>query len=196
MHDHSITDALHKFLAQYDEKKVVGIMGSHALERGKQVYTDMTTISKILTEAGYLLVSGGGPGAMEATHVGAWFAGSPEKNLNEAIKILSKAPVNSHPLLLSAAFEVFEQFPETRYQSVCVPTWFYGHEPPTPFATHIAKYFANSVRKEGLLAIANGGIIFSRDSAGTMPEIFQELAQNHFETFGAASPMVFYEKEY
>jgi hypothetical protein len=29
-----------------------------------------------------------------------------------------------------------------------------------------------------------------------MQEIFQELAQNHYETFGKASPMLFYEKEY
>jgi predicted Rossmann-fold nucleotide-binding protein len=196
LHDHSITDALHKFLAKYDEKKVVGIMGGHALERGSRIYTDVAIISKELTEAGYLMVSGGGPGAMEATHVGAWFAGRSDEDLNQALQILSKAPIYSHPLWLSAAFEVFELFPETKYQSVGVPTWFYGHEPPTPFATHIAKYFANSVREEGLLAIAKGGIIFSRGSAGTMQEIFQELAQNHYETFGKASPMVFYEKEY
>lgn len=196
LHDHSITDALHKFLDRFDPLKVVGIMGGHVLERGSRVYLDMARISRELTELGYLMVSGGGPGAMEATHVGAWFAGRPDNDLLTANDILSTAPRYDHPLWLAAAFEVLERFPETHYQSVGVPTWFYGHEPPTPFATHIAKYFANSVREEGLLAIARGGIIFSRGSAGTMQEIFQELAQNHYETFGKASPMVFYEKEY
>ncbi|MFZ5429244.1 MAG: LOG family protein [Bacteroidota bacterium] len=196
LHDHSITDALHRFLDEFEDRKVVGIMGGHILERGSRVYTDMARISKELTESGYLMVSGGGPGAMEATHVGAWFAGRSDEDLEDACRILSEAPRYDHPNWLSAAFRVFEKYPETQYRSVGIPTWFYGHEPPTPFATHIAKYFANSVREEGLLAIARGGIIFSRGSAGTMQEIFQELAQNHYETFGKASPMVFYEKEY
>jgi predicted Rossmann-fold nucleotide-binding protein len=66
---------------------------------------------------------------------------------------------------------------------------------PTPFATHIAKYFANSVREEGLLAIAKGGVIFTPGSAGTMQEIFQDLAQNHYQSFGVSSPMVFMDKK-
>jgi predicted Rossmann-fold nucleotide-binding protein len=196
LHDHSITDALYKFLSKFHERKVIGIMGGHSMPRGSAVYMDIALMARELTEAGYLMVSGGGPGAMEATHVGAWFAGKPEAELETACKILEKAPRYDHHLWLSAAFEVLEKFPNPAYPSVGIPTWFYGHEPPTPFATHIAKYFANSVREEGLLAIAKGGIIFTRGSAGTMQEIFQELAQNHYETFGTASPMVFYDKEY
>ena len=77
-----------------------------------------------------------------------------------------------------------------------IPTWLYGHEPPTPFATKIAKYFANSVREDGLLTIAKGGVIFAPGSAGTIQEIFQDLTQNHYRSFGYASPMVFINKEY
>jgi predicted Rossmann-fold nucleotide-binding protein len=80
--------------------------------------------------------------------------------------------------------------------SLGIPTWFYGHEPATPFASHIAKYFDNSVREDGLLAIAKGGVIYTPGSAGTMQEIFQDAAQNHYETFGFASPMVFFGEEY
>jgi predicted Rossmann-fold nucleotide-binding protein len=36
-----------------------------------------------------------------------------------------------------------------------------------------------------------GGIIYTPGSAGTLQEIFQDAAQNHYETFGYASPMVF-----
>ena len=89
-----------------------------------------------------------------------------------------------------------EQYPKAKFDSLGIPTWLYGHEPPTPFATHIAKYFTNSIREEGLLAIAKGGVIFAPGSAGTMQEIFQEIAQNHYESFGYASPMVFLNKEY
>ena len=56
--------------------------------------------------------------------------------------------------------------------------------------------FRSSVREEGLLAIAKGGIIFAPGSAGTIQEVFQEAAQNHYVTFGNISPMVFLNQEY
>lgn len=45
--------------------------------------------------------------------------------------------------------------------SVAIPTWLYGHEPPNVSASLVAKYFANGVREEGLLAIAGNGVIFA-----------------------------------
>lgn len=199
LHDHSITDALYDFLNNYDEKKLVAIMGGHSLPRDNEDYIKAVKISKILTEKGYLMISGGGPGAMEATHVGAWFAGRKDEELDDALKILSEAKVYNDPNWLSTAFRVIEKYPSdenSKYKSLGIPTWLYGHEPPTPFATHIAKYFANSVREEGLLAIAKGGIVFTPGSAGTLQEIFQEAAQNHYESFGYASPMIFLNKTY
>ena len=47
-----------------------------------------------------------------------------------------------------------------------------------------------------LLAIAKGGVIYSPGSAGTMQEVFQDAAQNHYRTFGYESPMVFLDSEY
>ena len=90
-----------------------------------------------------------------------------------------------------------EQFPRVvETHDIGVPTWFYGHEPATPFAAHIAKYFDNSIREDGLLTIAKGGVIFAPGSAGTMQEIFQDAAQNHYCTHGYASPMVFLGTDY
>ena len=80
--------------------------------------------------------------------------------------------------------------------SLGIPTWLYGHEPPTPFATHIAKYFANSVREDGLVTIAASGLIFAPGSAGTIQEIFQDATQNHYATTGVSSPMVFLNSDY
>jgi len=91
------------------------------------------------------------------------------------------------------AFRVRARFPlldAARSRSLGVPTWFYGHEPPNPFATHVAKYFENSVREEGLLAIATHGVIFAPGNAGTVQEIFQDACQNYYTTMGPASPMV------
>ncbi|MDH5603331.1 MAG: LOG family protein [Cyclobacteriaceae bacterium] len=196
LHDHAITDAMYDFLEGYEEKKVVGIMGGHGLSRGEENFLLIAKISKKLTESGYLMVSGGGPGAMEATHVGAWFAGRSERDLQEAIRILAEAPDFKDKWWLDKAFEVLDRYPDSAYKSLGVPTWLYGHEPPTPFASHIAKYFDNSVREDGLLTIAKGGIIFSPGSAGTIQEVFQEATQNHYLSFEYASPMVFLNSRY
>jgi predicted Rossmann-fold nucleotide-binding protein len=196
LHDHSVTDALYGFLEGYKSTKVVAIMGGHSLLRNEAMFTTVAHLSKRLTEAGYLMISGGGPGAMEATHVGAWFAGRDDQDMLQGIKLLSKAPGYEDKLWLDAAFEVKALYPQSEYESVGIPTWLYGHEPPTPFATRIAKYFANSVREDGLLAIAKGGVIFSPGSAGTIQEIFQDATQNHYLSFGIASPMVFLDSHY
>jgi predicted Rossmann-fold nucleotide-binding protein len=63
-------------------------------------------------------------------------------------------------------------------------------EPISLFATHIAKYFSNSIREDGMLAVATAGIVFAPGGAGTMQEIFQDAAQNAYRTFGR-SPMAF-----
>lgn len=196
LHDHSISDALTEFLSQWEEKKIVGIMGGHSIRRNENAFAEVAFISKRLTEKGYLMVSGGGPGAMEATHVGAWMAGKSDNSLLNAISILSQAPAYTDAYWLDKAMEVIELYPHNQYQSLGIPTWHYGHEPSTPFASHIAKYFANSIREDGILTIAKGGIIFTPGSAGTLQEIFQEAAQNHYLTFGYASPMAFYNSRY
>ncbi len=196
LHDHSITNAIGDFLKNFKPKKVVAIMGGHGLSRADKTYQQIAEISRDLTEKGYLMVSGGGPGAMEATHLGAWLTGRSDRSLSTAINILKTAPLYNDKKWLSTAFEVLKKYPKSKYQSLGIPTWLYGHEPPTPFATHIAKYFANSVREDGLLTIAKGGVIFAPGSAGTIQEIFQDLTQNHYQSFGFASPMVFMNKEY
>ena len=196
LHDHSISDAMHDLLARYDEKDVVAIMGGHAMKRSDECYTKIACISKKLTEAGKLMVSGGGPGAMEATHLGAWMAGRSGDELRDALSMLACAPTFRDKGWLSSAFAVMDKYPQDKYRSLGVPTWFYGHEPATPFATDIAKYFDNSIREDSILTIAMGGIIYTPGAAGTLQEIFQDGAQNHYETFGYASPMVFFGVDY
>ena len=71
-----------------------------------------------------------------------------------------------------------------------IPTWVTAGEPISLFASHIAKYFSNSIREDGLLAVATAGIVFAPGGAGTMQEIFQDGAQNAYRVFGR-SPMAF-----
>lgn len=196
LHDRAISDALHDFLVDYDERRIVGIMGGHGLLRTDDYYRKVVDISKKLTEKGCLMVSGGGPGAMEATHVGAWMAGRTKEEVDQAMEKLSASPSYSDAGWLDSAFSVIDEFPQNNYNSLGVPTWLYGHEPATPFATHIAKYFDNAIREDGILTIAMGGVVYSPGSAGTMQEIFQDAVQNHYLSFGYASPMVFLGKKY
>ena len=196
LHDHSISSAMSEFVNRYEEKQIVAVMGGHALLRTDEAFAKIARISKTLTEKGKLMCSGGGPGAMEATHFGAWMAGYGEEEFEDALAMLTPAPSFRDPQWLKSAFQVRAKYPQTHFRSLGIPTWLYGHEPATPFATDIAKYFMNSVREDILLTIAKGGIIYSPGSAGTLQEIFQDAAQNHYETFGYASPMIFFGKEF
>ena len=200
LHDFSVTDALGEFLEEAPPRGVVAIMGGHDRRRDDPSYREVTHLARALTRDGFLLVCGGGPGLMEATNLGAYFAPRDEADLEAALTILSRAPDYHHESWLAEAFRVRDRFPledPKRARSLGVPTWFYGHEPPNPFATRIAKYFENSVREEGLLAIANHGVVFAPGNAGTVQEIFQDACQNYYRTYTAfASPMVLFGTAY
>ena len=200
LHDMAMTDAIEDFLKTHAAHgKIVGMMGGHSMKRSEPAYLKAATISRELTRRGYLMVSGGGPGAMEATHVGAWFVDRSDEELAQAVAHLAEAPSYKDKQWLAAAFRVMEQYPVQQgrsHFSLGIPTWLYGHEPPTPFASHIAKYFANSVREDGLVTIATAGLIFAPGSAGTIQEVFQDATQNHYATTGVSSPMVFLDEEY
>lgn len=196
IHDNSIADAVNDFLSSYDRFDVVAVMGGHAMARGDAEYLKVVRISKRLTECGKLMVSGGGPGAMEATHLGAWMAGRSEEELQDALDMLSCASSFRDDGWLESAFAVRAKYPQKLYSSLSIPTWLYGHEPSTPFATHIAKFFDNSIRENHIISVAMGGIIFSPGSAGTIREIFQDAEQNHYKTLGSSSPMVFLGRDF
>ena len=191
LHDNGIHVALNEFFKQYNSRLCLGIMGGHALLRTDPMYKKVVLLSKRLTEQGFIMLSGGGPGAMEATHLGAWLAGRSEQEVDAAVEILKVAPSFKDEGWLQTAFEVIKRFPQEKYHSLGIPTWLYGHEPSAAFATDIAKYFDNSIREDTILTVAFGGIVFTPGSAGTMQEVFQEAVQNHYLSFGYASPMVF-----
>lgn len=196
LHDHCIHTALARFFKEHDHRRCVGVMGGHALLRTDKMYRQIVLLSKRLTQEGFVMLSGGGPGAMEATHLGAWLAGRSEKQADDAIKMLTIAPSFKDAGWLSSAYEVIKKYPQSHHVSLGIPTWLYGHEPSTPFATHIAKFFENSIREDNILTLAFGGIIYAPGSAGTLQEIFQEAVQNHYLSFGFASPMIFLGKHF
>lgn len=196
LHDHSIDDALNDLLHDPSQpRRVVAIMGGHAMKRDQTFFRDVALMARALTRKGYYLATGGGPGAMEAGNFGAYMAPFEDEALDEALAILAQVTGYADAGYLELGYEVLERWPGGA-ESLAIPTWFYGHEPTNQFAVHIAKYFSNSLREDGLLAIATHGVIYAPGSAGTIQEVFMDAAQNHYGTFHKVSPMVFYGRDY
>lgn len=198
IHDNSIDDALRDFIHP-DENgnygvKSVGVMGGHGTLRNDKYYFEVAKTSQLLAKQEYLVVSGGGPGTMEAANLGAYMAEYNQSDLADAINILKAAPYFTDEGFHEKAIDVLHKYPNGT-KSLAIPTWFYGHEPSNVFASHIAKYFSNSIREDTLLAICIHGILYAPGSAGTTQEIFMDAAQNHYTTFDYISPMIFMGKK-
>lgn len=205
IHDLSIDDGLRRIL-HYDnngmtKKKVIGFMGGHSTARNSEFYNKVAFAAKWATEKGYFIVSGGGPGIMEAANLGAYMAKYSDEDLKKAISILADLELLDEEQkeylaknYITNAQKVLELYPDGT-ENLAIPTWFYGHEPSNLFATYIAKYFSNSIREDMLLTISLFGLVYAPGSAGTTQEIFQEAAQNHYGTSGYYSPMIFLSKK-
>lgn len=204
-HDANIETAVNGFF-EIDEtaapknKKPVVLVGSHSLYRDDPWYKRAAEIAYALKEAGYHIVSGGGPGLMEATHVGAWMTAYGADALADALTMLassSKPPLGSTtkqyemPDYWKKATEVIEKYP-VGGESFGIPTWFYGHEGANAFSTHIAKFFSNAQREEKICAIGINGLIFLPGGPGTAQEVFVDAAENGYASYNWYSPMVFY----
>lgn len=198
IHDHAIDNSLRKLLKFDDQgmtdRRCVAIMGGHSMARTASCYRKTVVTAKLLGEHGYFVASGGGPGIMEAANLGAYLAGQPASAVDKALDILKEAPHYTDEGYHETALAVLAAYPEGQ-ENLAIPTWFYGHEPSNLFASHIAKYFSNSIREDTLLAVALYGIVYAPGSAGTTQEIFMDAAQNHYATFNYYSPMVFLGRE-
>ncbi|MVA77159.1 Rossmann fold nucleotide-binding protein [Auraticoccus sp. F435] len=186
LHDHAVGDALDEALAAL-AAPVVGVMGGHAVGRDSQEYAAAARLGRELAAAGRVVLTGGGPGAMEAANLGARMAGRGAADLEAALAVLATAPrfTPSVDDWVAAAAEVLRRWPvEGPVPSLGIPTWFYGHEPPNLFAGGVAKYFANALREDVLLQRCRGGLVYLPGAAGTVQEIFQASTAGYY----AASP--------
>ena len=194
LHDHAVDDALRECVEGAD---VVGMMGGHVHARGSREYGDAARLGRELARDGLLVATGGGPGAMEAANLGAYLSGHDDAVLEEAIEHLGEAP-HFHPEVddwARTAFEVLERWPDGT-RTLGIPSWHYGHEPPNPFATHVAKYFKNAIREDVLLHLCSAGIVFLPGAGGTVQEIFQDACENYYAESSSVASMVLVGRAY
>jgi hypothetical protein len=112
LHDHAITDALSDATASLERRSIVGIMGGHALPREDDSYRAAAELGASLTREGRTVLTGGGPGAMEAANLGAYLSSWPGA-FEDALTIMTPAPtfVPSIDAWAGAAFEVRGRWP-------------------------------------------------------------------------------------
>eukprot|EP01125_Pyxidicula_operculata_P005781 TRINITY_DN2017_c2_g1_i4.p2 TRINITY_DN2017_c2_g1~~TRINITY_DN2017_c2_g1_i4.p2 ORF type:complete len:359 (-),score=82.08 TRINITY_DN2017_c2_g1_i4:92-1168(-) len=181
LHDYSIQDALGDYL---EGKTPIGFMGGHRLMRGSTEYRDLVYLARSLARNGFLIVTGGGPGAMEAANLGGYLANKTDQDVEEALKIISSGNEGYEGLEytnIQSAQNVIDRFGVPDYMpSLGIPTYRYGHEPSNKFASYHAKFFQNSIREDGLLSICTGGIVYVRGGAGTRQELFQAACHNTY----------------
>ena len=217
IHDFSIDESLLEVIGRGGGQlgSIVGIMGGHAVPRSDHWYRQAARIACRLREDGYRIMTGGGPGIMEAGNLGAYLAGFGADVLEDELERLARVPAppqwhgwhqdpegrRRYQEYQDAAREVLDRHPRpptlepADVQNLAVPTWFYGWEPTNLFADRVAKFFSNSLREDGLLSMCVGGVVYAPGGLGTVQEIFMDAAQNHYETFGTVSPMVFLGRE-
>ncbi len=185
LHDHAVADALDDALSGVAPALTVGVMGGHAAERGTADYAAAAQLGLALAASGRTVLTGGGPGAMEAANLGASLVNVPDA-IDDVIARLATAPTFKAPVGIDAwarvALAVVAELGDRLGPSIGIPTWFYGHEPPNVFATWIAKYFSNALREDTLLARCRGGIVYLPGRAGTVTEIFQATTANYYAT--------------
>jgi predicted Rossmann-fold nucleotide-binding protein len=207
LHDAGIDNALRKALAdwvaEHGTRGAVGIMGGHAEPRGSQAYRMAALLAWRLPATGRLIVTGGGPGVMEAANLGAYFAGRSATELSAAIDLLAPAPdFLDHDPYTAAALSVRKAYPapaavagdvvaRLTHGGLALPTWLYGHEPANLFAGQIGKYFSNAVREDTILRLSRGGIVFAPGLAGTVQEVFQAATKTFYQTDGPSGAFVF-----
>ncbi len=189
LHDHALDDALADWV---DDRRLVGVMGGHGLRRDSVEYAAAAALGLGLGRR-HVVATGGGPGAMEAANLGGYLSGldSAGAALDEALDLLGRVP-SYHPSVddwAAGGFEILRRH-SSGSDTLGIPTWRYGHEPPNVLATAIAKYVRNALREAVLLEVCHAGIVFLTGAAGTIQEIFQDACENYYADESSVAPMV------
>jgi predicted Rossmann-fold nucleotide-binding protein len=208
-HDNGVMTALKSYVHD-SQRQLIAMVGSgSATLRCSETYDHTVRLAwKLVHEGRYQIVTGGGPGQMEAANLGAYLADQPIEAIDHALEIMrsraipdfvkhEQPPKGSEKCdfepreYTAAAQAVIDRYPQG-HENLGIPTWFYGSEPTNRFATRIAKFFSNGIREDLLISISVGGIVIAPGSAGTRQEVFMDATKIYYATFCYLSPTVFF----
>jgi len=188
-HDENVVQHLLRFK---EGKRLVGVMGGHAALRGSKVFYQTMVLSRTLAQLGFYIVTGGGPGLMEAANLGAYLADKSDLEFEDAYKMLqvgddlcnTSNPEGQcqHEYENSAGADavIAKYGMPLDQRSLGVATWVYGHEPFNRFCAWDAKLFSNAIREDILLAVLNNGVIIGDGAAGTRQEMWQDQTASSY----------------
>ncbi|MBQ7730865.1 MAG: TIGR00730 family Rossman fold protein [Lentisphaeria bacterium] len=86
-----MSEFIDSFETMAKHKRLVSVFGSARTKPDDPVYQDCVRFGELLTDHGYGVLTGGGPGIMEAANRGAW-----NKN-GESVGLNIKLPMEQHP---------------------------------------------------------------------------------------------------
>lgn len=174
--------ALKHHFSEVPKEQVIGVMGAASLPRGTKVYRETALMGKHLRENNYVIITGGGTGAMEASHLGVWFAGRTDNELKQAIDELQNAPLASDPNYMKLASEIKHKYPRILPgHDIGFSTFVFLDNPPNAFSHFSVVYFNDALREQALLRASTGAVIFVAGGAGTNFELHFALAQNAYQ---------------
>ena len=86
-----MSEFIDSFEVMAKHRNLVSVFGSARIKPEDPVYQDCVRLGELLTDAGYGVLTGGGPGIMEAANRGAW-----NKN-GDSVGLNIKLPMEQHP---------------------------------------------------------------------------------------------------
>ena len=86
-----MSEFIDSFEIMAKHKRLVSVFGSARTKPEDPVYQDCVRLGELLTDNGYGILTGGGPGIMEAANRGAW-----NKN-GDSVGLNIKLPMEQHP---------------------------------------------------------------------------------------------------
>jgi hypothetical protein len=86
-----MSEFIDSFEVMARHKRLISVFGSARTKPDDPVYQDCVRLGELLTDGGYGVLTGGGPGIMEAANRGAW-----NKN-GDSVGLNIKLPMEQHP---------------------------------------------------------------------------------------------------
>ena len=160
---------------------MVGVMGGHGVERGSAGYADAVRLGPAARRRATPSRPAAGPARWRRpTSVPGWrpATGDEVEAALAAVARGARLPRPDRGVGGRRRSTPSRASPGTA-DTLGIPTWHYGHEPPNVFASAIAKYVRNAVREAVLLEVCDAGIVFlpgaGGHGAGGLPGRLREL---------------------